>query len=231
MRKTALLVLSALILLSVAIVPLSVSAVASPTLVIVEWSVEQSDNHVTVNAIPPTDNSMTNPNYSLSGLIRTDTANYYINPSNKYGFSSSAVEKAITDSANTWDTETTFTVFLYVGATTRSAGKYDGYNVVSWGSYRKGVIAVTYIWYRGSQVLETDTRMNTLYKWSISGETGKMDVQNIMTHEFGHWFVLDDLYNDADYWLTMYGYADYGEIHKCTLGKGDILGLKAIYGA
>lgn len=51
-----------------------------------------------------------------------------------------------------------------------------------------------------------------------------------MTHEFGHWFVLDDLYSDADYWLTMYGYAGYGETYKQTLGLGDIMGIQAIYG-
>jgi hypothetical protein len=29
----------------------------------------------------------------------------------------------------------------------------------------------------------------------------------------------------------MYGYADYGETYKRTLGRGDILGLEAVYGA
>jgi hypothetical protein len=72
--------------------------------------------------------------------------------------------------------------------------------------------------------------MNTAFKWSLKGEAGKMDVQNIMTHEFGHWCGLADLYNDVDYWLTMYGYAGYGEIYKRSLGLGDINGLRAVYG-
>jgi len=72
--------------------------------------------------------------------------------------------------------------------------------------------------------------MNTYYSWSVSGEAGKMDVQNIMTHEFGHWTGLADLYNDADYWLTMYGYGNFGETYKRTLGLGDILGLQKVYG-
>jgi hypothetical protein len=57
-----------------------------------------------------------------------------------------------------------------------------------------------------------------------------MDVQNIMTHELGHFCGLKDLYNDADYWLTMYGYSDYGLIYARTLGLGDINGLKTVYG-
>jgi hypothetical protein len=183
-----------------------------------------------VSQIPPTDDSMTNPDYGLLSFHWYTTANYWINPSNNYGFSAGNVVANITTSAGTWDSQTSAAVFSYQGTTTRSAGKRDGYNVVSWGRYRAGVIAVTYIWYRGSNILETDTTMNKYYAWSLTGEAGKMDVQNIMTHELGHWAGLDDLYNNADYWLTMYGYATYGETYKRTLGLGDILGLQAVYG-
>jgi len=196
-------------------------------LMIVEWYEHQK---VIVYAIPPTDNSMTNPDYKLLPFYWYTTANYWINPSNKYGFSISAVVSTITTSTDTWDKETAATVFSYQGTISLSAGKRDYYNVVAWGAYRAGVIAVTYIWYSGSQILETDTKMNTFYKWSLSGEAGKMDVQNIMTHEFGHWAGLADLYSDVDYWLTMYGYANYGETYKRTLGLGDINGLEAWYG-
>lgn len=182
-------------------------------------------------AIPPTDDSMTNPHYQLLSFHWDRTISYYINPSNKDGFSTTAVVSSVTTSANTWDKETNYQVFSYKGTIRRAAGKRDGYNIVSWGSYRKGVIAVTYIWYSGSRIVETDCRMNTYYGWSLSGQGGKMDVQNIMTHEFGHWCGLADLYNEPDYWLTMYGYADFGETYKRTLGLGDVNGLEAFYGS
>jgi len=185
---------------------------------------------VVVYAISPTDDSMTNPDYALLPFHWYTTINYWINSKNKYGFSSSAVVNTITASANTWDAQTSFQVFNYKGTTSKNAGRRDGYNVVSWGSYQAGAIAVTYIWYSGAKIIETDCRMNTYYKWSLSGSAGKMDVQNIMTHEFGHWCGLADLYNDADYWLTMYGYGNYGETYKRTLGRGDINGLVAVYG-
>ncbi len=229
MRSSAL-VLIALILLPIAIAPLSVSAISSPHLMVIEWSVEKSYGRVTLYQIPTEDDSMSNSDYKLLPFRWYTTANYWINPSNKYGFSESDVVAAITVSAGTWDKETNFEVFSYQGTTKRSAGSYDGYNVISWGYYRAGVIAVTYIWYIGNSIIETDTRLNTYYKWSLNGEARKMDVQNIMTHEFGHWCGLDDLYDDKDYWLTMYGYASYGETYKRTLGFGDILGLKAVYG-
>lgn len=185
---------------------------------------------VVTYAIPPEDDSMTNPHYQLLGFHWYTTINYYINTKNKYGFSATAVVNTITTSVNTWDKETAYQVFSYKGTTARTAGRRDGRNVVAWGAYQAGVIAVTYIWYSGSQIVETDCRMNTYYTWSLSGEAGKMDVQNIMTHELGHWCGLADLYNDVDYWLTMYGYGNFGETYKRTLGLGDINGLEAVYG-
>jgi hypothetical protein len=186
---------------------------------------------IVVHATPPTDDSGTNPDYLLLSYHWYTTINYYVNPKNSYGFSTSAVVNTITTSANTWDKETSFQVFSYKGTATRTAGKRDGYNVVSWGSYQRGVIAVTYIWASRSKIIETDCRMNTYYKWSLSGEVNKMDVQDIMTHEFGHWCGLGDLYNDADYWLTMYGYSNYGVTYQRTLGLGDSDGLHAVYGS
>lgn len=201
-----------------------------PQLIMIEWSLEKVDGSSSTTSIPSYDNSMENPNYKLLPFRLKTTTGYYINPSNKYGFKTEDIVAVINAAANTWDQETSFQLFKYMGITSRSAGKRDGYNVISWGAYKAGVIAVTYIWYVGDTIIEVDTKLNTFYKWSLNGEPGKMDLQNIMTHEFGHWCGLDDLYNDGDYWLTMYGYANLGETYKRTLGLGDILGLKAIYG-
>jgi len=210
-------------------VPLIAAAKEEPVhLMIVEL---REHERVVLNAIPSTDDSMTNPDYALLTFNWSTTANYWINTNNMYGFSASAVVTAIKASASAWDEQTSFAVFSYQGKTSRSAGRRDGYNVVAWGRYQAGAIAVTYIWYRGTNILETDTIMNTFYRWSLSGEARKMDAQNIMTHEFGHWCGLNDLYQDKDYWLTMYGYAGYGETYKRTLGLGDTLGLQAVYGA
>lgn len=182
-------------------------------------------------AIAPTDDSMTNPDYQLLSYHSYSTINYYINPKNTYGFTSSSVVSTITTSTSTWDKETSYQVFSYKGTTSRAAGKYDGYNVIAWGKYRVGVIAVTMSWVSSGRVLEVDCMMNTRYKWSLTGEAGKMDVQNIMTHEFGHFCGLADLYSEADYWLTMYGYSNYALTYARTLGLGDTNGLKAVYGA
>jgi hypothetical protein len=73
-------------------------------------------------------------------------------------------------------------------------------------------------------------KLNTRYSWSLTSEANRMDVQNIVTHEFGHWAGLADLYNSADSLLTMYGYSGYGVTYQRDLGLGDRMGVQAVYG-
>lgn len=72
-------------------------------------------------------------------------------------------------------------------------------------------------------------RFNNYYPWSTSGESGKFDVQNIGTHELGHWLCLLDMYSGADAEKTMYGYAGAGETKKRSLASDDINGINRIY--
>lgn len=180
---------------------------------------------------PPLDPDA-NDHYDLLGFSFSTTAEYWINTNNPYGFTVTEVEYAITTSANTWDSETLFNVFSYEGTTTSTSGNLDGLNVVDWGTYRKGVIAVTMIWIyvATGDIAEVDMKLNTKYAWSLTGEARKMDVENIVTHEFGHWAGLADLYDSEDSLLTMYGYSSYGITYQRTLGLGDKLGIQAVYG-
>jgi hypothetical protein len=122
----------------------------------------------------------------------------------------------------------------------------------------KNAIAVTSIWYTRTtkQIIEVDTQMNTGkgFTWSYTapnvthdlsdGATSilarytdptnpnlpaKYDIRDIMTHEAGHWIMLNDLYNSRDSELTMYGYGSTGELKKDTLGYGDELGVEYVY--
>ena len=97
-------------------------------------------------------------------------------------------------------------------------------------------IAVTIIWgiFGGSpfnrQLVEWDQIYDdATYDWSISGEAGKMDFENIATHELGHAVGMSDLYNSTCANETMYGYAAYGETKKRDLNAGDISGISKLY--
>jgi len=138
---------------------------------------------------------------------------------------------AIQAAANTWNAVNCacFT-FSYAGATTREAPTGDGHNVLRWGS-TGGSIATAYIWYSGSNIVECDVVFEDGYAWSAapSCPSDRMDVQNIATHELGHWLLLVDLYNSCNSELTMYGYGAYGETKKRSLHPSDEDGICYIY--
>jgi len=121
----------------------------------------------------------------------------------------------------------------------------DSYNVVGWANISAdypGAIAATIFWYNvlTKELVEVDVAMNSdpyFVWWQNPGETWTAgnstaydcDVQNIMTHEAGHWLVLGDLYADANSEKTMYGYSAEFELKKRSLDPGDEAGIQAIY--
>jgi len=115
--------------------------------------------------------------------------------------------------------------------TDKSTVGMDGVNLILWSDLDEGVIAVTHLWFIPSmkKIVEFDIEFNTDYDWSLTGEYGKMDLQNIATHEFGHAVGLDDLRPPMDWALTMYAYSDFGETMKRSLGLGDQLGVEDLY--
>ncbi len=99
-----------------------------------------------------------------------------------------------------------------------------------------GAIAITIVWGRFSGpisqrvLVEWDQVYDDVdFDWSASGEAGKMDFENIVTHELGHSIGLSDLYIIGCSEQTMYGYATEGETKKRTLESGDITGVKKLY--
>lgn len=112
----------------------------------------------------------------------------------------------------------------------------DGINEVYFGIIDDpDTIAVTIVWgiFSGppkqrqlvewDQVYDTDT-----FDWSSGGEAGKMDFENIATHEIGHAFGLGHP-GDTCTEETMYAFASNGETKKRDLNSGDIAGINALY--
>jgi len=128
-------------------------------------------------------------------------------------------------------------IFSYSGSTTAKNAKLDGTNAILWKRISGSALAITYSWSSriSGQLVESDTIFNSRYLWSYTayttdcgGVAGTYDVQNIGTHEFGHWIGLDDLYASADKDLTMYGYGDMAELKADTLGLGDVTGVNTV---
>jgi hypothetical protein len=145
---------------------------------------------------------------------------------------------AVAAAFDTWTGADSNLLFHYDGSTTAKNATFDGVNALLWKRLSRNTIAVTYVWYYTSTgaLVESDTMFNSAYKWGAtdpsagdcSGVLNAYDLQNIATHEFGHWVGLDDLYANVDADLTMYGYGELGELKKDTLGAGDITGANAI---
>ena len=112
----------------------------------------------------------------------------------------------------------------------------DGANEVYFGDVGSpGAIAVTIVWgiFAGPpsqrQLVEWDQVYDQVdYDWSSAGEAGKMDFENIATHEIGH---SDGMGHPDDSCTeeTMYRFAAAGETKKRTLNAGDIAGIQVLY--
>ena len=141
------------------------------------------------------------------------------------------------NSFNTWQSAIFGKVAFSPGAnTTVSKSAYDGKNVIAWGRINRSALAITYTRYYTStgNVVDQDTIFNKGFAWSWSNsntcaDTNSYDVQNILTHEVGHWMGLNDHYDATYANNTMFGYGSKGEVKKNTLTSGDISGVSAIY--
>jgi len=173
--------------------------------------------------------------YKLMGVKWATSSlpvSYAVNPTNSMGLDITDIISNISITSETWDNATPRELFNnYVSTTSASYGSLDSQNTIVFGNNAgTGVIAVTSTWYIRStrQIVEFDMSLETDYTWSLSGEAGKMDVQNIVTHELGHGIGLADLYNSCTQ-ETMYGYSTFGEISKRSLNSGDKAGLLSLY--
>lgn len=174
---------------------------------------------------------------SRKKVIWKETASYVLNTNNPQGLSEDFIKSAIFNSAESWDSVTLKEIAndnVLVDPNT-PYGKRDGKNVIVFGNNYSdpGVIAVTSVWYntKTGTILEFDISFETDYQWGDAQVNPQlMDLQNIATHELGHAFGMGDVYKDECSLVTMYGYADYGEIQKRTLEEADIKGFQVLYG-
>lgn len=122
--------------------------------------------------------------------------------------------------------------------TTVAKTAYDGKNIIAWGRTSALALGVTYIRYYPATGLavDVDTILNKRFAWSwnggsaiVCGDPNSYDAQNILTHEIGHWFGLDDEYDVLFSHNTMFGYGAKGEVKKDTLATGDKAALLTLY--
>lgn len=136
----------------------------------------------------------------------------------------------------------------YRGATQKKAMSSETYcfsdfnsdkNVVDFGKLGSGLLGLAcystqWVGDGPVHIVEADIRFNKRAPWTTTPDaddcSGEYDLQGVAAHERGHAFGLDHTGSDnAHIPQTMY-YASYPcSSYQRTLGKGDVLGLRALY--
>lgn len=167
---------------------------------------------------------------------------YIVNPTNTRGLDGTFVRDNLALDINKWEAAAGDNILgdeiegIVDGADLDSP---DNKNEVYFADIdHEGAIAIAITWgiFGGPppfrELVEWDQIYDDVdFDWSATGETGKMDFENIATHELGHSVGLGDLYTSECSEQTMYGYASNGETKKRTLEAGDITGIQKLYGA
>ena len=140
-----------------------------------------------------------------------------------------SVDSVLNQSFDTW-----YSGIFSQGPDTRAKrARLDDVNAILWKKLGRSTLGITFVWFvrDSGEIVEVDTVFNKRHPWAIFPNAPECqtsphayDLQNIATHEFGHWVGLDDLFDDADKDLTMYGFSAGGEVKKRTLGTGDASG-------
>ncbi len=126
----------------------------------------------------------------------------------------------------------------------------DGISVVdagdlqggAWAGAALGIACVRGVAHSGpDSITEVDIRLNTSdYNWTTTPRTAscktganyktwRFDVKSVLTHEFGHGFGLDHVSESTYPKMTMSTATSPCTRSARTLGKGDMLGLEALY--
>ncbi len=148
-------------------------------------------------------------------------------PASVAGSALSAMQAA----AGSWGA--TGAAFHFTGGGTTSAGTgacgggTDGQNTVGWQQQSGSILAVTCSWYGGNGLAtEFDMQISPGWTWT-TGSPINVDLQSVVTHEFGHALGLN---HSALSSAVMYASYPAGT-NKRTLTSDDISGEQAIYPA
>lgn len=140
---------------------------------------------------------------------------------------------AVAVAVATWDGFVTTRGFSRNDSTTQTNPCTDNPSTVQWTAVDGpgGVLAMASVC-RNVATKEIAGFVVTMDKdesWATDGSSTKFDVENTASHEFGHVAGLGHVNAPRDGCLSMYRFADVGEIQKRTLGLGDKLGMDALY--
>jgi hypothetical protein len=142
---------------------------------------------------------------------------------------------AIEAAATTWNAFVSPTSFAHNDGTTQTNPCTGVANTVQWAAIDGpgGTVAATSVCFivQTKEIVGFAMTVDNAESWSIGGSSTTLDVQNTVTHEFGHVAGLAHVHPWQDGCLTMFPFVANGEVQKRTLGLGDKLGMQDLYGS
>ena len=140
---------------------------------------------------------------------------------------------AIQSAFQTWENVASGRIAFQFAGLIERGDVNPGANVVMWVKeewpYDSRYVAKTRLYYDKAEgrILKAEVVLNGRdYRWSTNGEAGTLDVQNVATHEVGHFIGLGDIQSTGQ---TMFEYILLGEKSKRFLTDDDIEGISAAY--
>jgi len=177
--------------------------------------------------------------YLASGAKWKTVESYLVDPSNAAGLDEGFVRSNLASDIQKWEKVEGKNILgsEVAGVVDReNIGSLNDKNEVMFADIdSSGVIAVTTVWgfFSGPpktrELVEWDQVYDDVsFDWSFSGQPGKMDFENIATHELGHSVGMGHPPSECTE-ETMYAYANFGETKKRDLNAGDIAGIAKLY--
>ena len=150
---------------------------------------------------------------------------------------------AISDAAASWGTLGANFSFASDGLTTAAPNGCqnvpDGHNTVGWAPIGHGVLAMTCTyWNARDGATEFDMQIDPAWAWTTETSVIKVDLQSVVTHEFGHALGVDHpcdftrpaTCTDSNRAAVMYGSYTMGT-NKRVQQPDDLAAIMAVYGA
>lgn len=161
----------------------------------------------------------------------TSAVTYFVNPANADVTPENALA-AVQQAAAAWSLQSLADIqLMYAGPTSGNTVQNNGVNEVFFSPESSGsTIAVCYYWWNGAkQIIDSDIKFydgSFKFYTGTSGCSGGMFIEDVGTHEFGHFLGLGHSTVAA---ATMYPTISYCSQSGRSLDADDIAGIEAIY--
>lgn len=158
---------------------------------------------------------------------------YYIDRRGCGDISDGSDIAAIQSAFQTWENVASGRIAFQFAGLVENGSVDTGSNVVMWVKeewpYDSRYVAKTRLYYDRTEgrILKVEVALNGRdYRWSTDGEAGTLDVQNVATHEVGHFIGLGDVQTTGQ---TMFEYILLDEKSKRSLADDDVDGVRTAY--